>query len=76
MKAILNFLAWLDRWVNDNLLHGHWETISSRCYRRIRSKNCRFCAWLCARLHSIDPDHCKRAYEYDITQNPKIPRIE
>ena len=75
MKTVWKLLAWLDRWVNDKLLRGRWETISSRCYRRIWTQDCRFCGWLCRQLNKIDPDHCRKAYLGDYKINPRIPRI-
>ena len=76
IDKLWKFLAWLDRWANDVLLRGRWETISSRCYRRQWTKGCRFCGWLCGLLHRIDPYHCKKAYETDIARNPNIPRVD
>lgn len=64
MNAVWKALVWLDRWVNDKILRGRWETISSRCYRRM-AHGCRFCSWMCAKLERIDPGHCKLAYYYD-----------
>jgi len=61
MRRIWLGLIRLDRWVNDVILRGRWETISSRCYRRA-AKGCIVCDWLCRMLHRVDPGHCRRAY--------------
>lgn len=61
-------LVWLDKWVNDNLLRGRWETVSGRCYRRI-AKGCPVCKWLCRRLDRVDPGHCRRAFFNDRAGN-------
>lgn len=79
MSALGDFvwqgLVNLDRAVN-RLFRGRWETISSRCHRRIWTKGCRLCGWLCNKLHQIDPFHCREAYHNDIANNPRIPRID
>lgn len=72
MTPIWRFLVWFDRWVNDKLLRGRWETISGRCWRR-KAKGCRFCAWLCRMLGRVDPNHCRKAYFADRIQNPNQP---
>lgn len=69
---MIRFLIWLDRTVNDKLLRGRWETISSRCFRRAKQGH-RFCTWLCKRLGEIDPNHCQKAYTADRVGNPKLP---
>lgn len=61
-------LIWLDKWINDRLLKGRWETISGRCYRR-GAKGCAVCAWLCRRLDQVDPGHCRRAFFGDRAGN-------
>lgn len=61
MTAVWKALVWLDRWVNDKLLRGRWETISGRCWRRI-AKGCQLCKWLCAKLDAVDPGHCRDAF--------------
>lgn len=76
IDKLWKFLAWLDRWVNDKLLRGRWETISSRCYRRIWTQDCKMCGWLCTQLGRIDPMHCQKAYLSDTAKNPRIPRID
>lgn len=75
MKTVWKLLVWLDRWVNDKLLRGRWETISSRCYRRIWTQGCPVCGWLCRQLERVDPGHCRKAYYGDTAKNPRIPRI-
>lgn len=74
MQNILKLLATFDRWANDKLLKGRWETISGRCYRRT-AKGCRFCSWLCRALNKIDPNHCRKAYFSDRVYNPNLPWI-
>ena len=76
MDLIWKAIVWLDRWVNDKLLRGRWETISSRCYRRIWTQDCKVCGWLCTQLAKIDPMHCQKSYLSDIVKNPRIPRID
>ena len=73
-NTIWRSLVWLDKWINDKLLKGRWETMSGRCYRRT-AKGCKFCGWLCKLLEKIDPvpDHCKRAYFSDRLKNPDLP---
>lgn len=73
-SAIIRALIRLDRWVNDKLLKGRYETISGRCYRR-SMHDCRFCTWLCGQLHKIDPGHCRRAFFEDRAKNPKLPWV-
>lgn len=58
---MIRFFIWLDMWVNDKLLRGRWETISHRCWRRIKTKNCSFCGWLCKLLDKVDLNHCVKA---------------
>lgn len=74
MNAIWRALIWLDKWVNDKLIRGRWETISGRCYRRI-AKGCKVCYWLCKMLDKIDPDHCRKAYFNDRIRNQDLPLI-
>lgn len=74
MKAILRALIRLDRWANDVLLRGRYETISGRCFRRT-AKGCRVCGWLCRTLDRVDPGHCKRAFFGDRAKNPNLPWV-
>lgn len=69
---MMRFLIWLDRWANDVILSGRWETISGRCHRR-RLKGCRFCTWLCHMLGRVDSNHCVKAYFADRINNPDLP---
>lgn len=73
-KSLLGMLVWLDRWVNDKILRGRWETMSGRCYRR-KAGGCRLCGWLCKQLNKIDPNHCRKAYFSDRILNPNLPWI-
>ena len=75
MKPILRLLAYLDRLANDKWFKGRFESISGRCWRRIMTKQCRLCGWLCRALDKIDPDHCHKAHHSDVKINPTIPRI-
>lgn len=72
MATLKSILAYWDRVVNDKWLRGRFETISGRCYRRIR-KGCRFCIFLCNVLDKIDPMHCFKAYHSDRKINPNLP---
>jgi len=75
MKTFWNFLIWLDMKINDDWLGGHFETISSRCYRKSRAKpdKCHLCCWLCKGLGKIDRNHCKNSYHSDRLRNPDLP---
>lgn len=74
MNPILRALVWLDRWVNDVMFRGRWETISGRCWRRMTGKKkCRVCTWLCRLLNRAEADHCRKAYFFDRISNPNLP---
>ncbi len=76
MTRVWQALIRLDKWVNDKLLKGRWETISGRCHRRMaRYGHRRFChcRWLCKLLHRIDKNHCRDAYFEDRRRNPGLP---
>ena len=74
MKAFWRALIRLDRWVNDVLLRGRYETISGRCYRRA-AKGCPVCTWLCRALDTVDPGHCRRAFFSDRKKNTDLPWV-
>lgn len=74
MNNIWKFLVYLDRKINDDWLHGKFETISSRLYRK--HKVCSLCKYICVILNEIDKDHCKNSYLNDIKNNPTIPKVE
>jgi len=67
------WLVWLDYTANDKLLHGRYESLSSRTYRNHRRY--RGCAWLMRRLDAVDDNHCERMYLQDRARNPFIPAV-
>ena len=73
MKYLWRSLVWLDYFANQNVLRGHWESLSSRTYRN--HKKIRFCAWLMVGLDSIQKDHCLKMYVKDRAANPAIPKV-
>jgi len=74
MNPLIRALIWLDKWTNDKLLRGRWETISGRCHRRM-AKGCSVCGWLCRALDRVDPGHCRRAFFADRAKNPNLPWV-
>ena len=72
-SSFWKFLVWLDYWINDNVLRGRWESMSSRTYRNHRKY--KFCYWLMRGLDSIDSNHCERMYIKDKESNPFIPLV-
>lgn len=60
-------LIWADKFVNDKVLFGKWETISARCGKH--RNTCKTCAWLCSILDKIDPNHCEDAVK-NSKENP------
>jgi hypothetical protein len=71
---LLQAAIWFDRWSNQNLLRGRFETVSGRSYRKA-AQGCRVCTWLCAELEKIEPGHCRNAYLNDRVRDPTLPRI-
>jgi hypothetical protein len=66
-EYILEVLIAIDQGINAILGGYADETISSRCGKRIKDKNCRICFCLCWLLDKVDPRHCEDAIEADET---------
>jgi len=58
---LYRWLVEIDRLANVALGGSYPETLSIR-WGRERHNGCRVCAFLCALLNVVDPDHCSKSH--------------